>query len=202
MIVVRLGVRTTALVSLATFAAMSVVFGLAHGYDALLLARFAQGLAGAACWTAAMLWLLRHGRESGVFNPGTGTARSFLDLIKAVGTDPKMYNNAMRQSDPGIYSGMLLPPPALGVFVNPASTKDMLASSVIGAIIFDAFQCDTQFHFPIASEFNGISYQVDDDLGEPRRIRYNPVRHVGTNVPQQFQALLVGPKRHWFHDPR
>lgn len=58
MIVVRLGVRTTALVSLATFAAMSVVFGLAHGYDALLLARFAQGLAGAACWTAAMLWLL------------------------------------------------------------------------------------------------------------------------------------------------
>ncbi len=58
MIVVRLGVRTTAIVSLATFAAMSVVFGLAHSYDALLAARFAQGLAGAACWTAAMLWLL------------------------------------------------------------------------------------------------------------------------------------------------
>ncbi len=58
MIVVRLGVRTTALVSLATFAAMSVVFGLAHGYDALLAARFVQGLAGATCWTAAMLWLL------------------------------------------------------------------------------------------------------------------------------------------------
>lgn len=58
MIVVRLGVRTTALASLATFAAMSVVFGLANGYDALLAARFAQGLAGAACWTAAMLWLL------------------------------------------------------------------------------------------------------------------------------------------------
>ena len=54
----RLGVRTTALVSLATFAAMSVVFGLAHGYDALLAARFVQGIAGAACWTAAMLWLL------------------------------------------------------------------------------------------------------------------------------------------------
>ena len=37
MIVVRLGVRTTALVSLATFAAMSVAFGLADGYDALLV---------------------------------------------------------------------------------------------------------------------------------------------------------------------
>jgi predicted MFS family arabinose efflux permease len=58
MIVVRLGVRTTALVSLATFAAMSVVFGLADGYGALLAARFVQGLAGATCWTAAMLWLL------------------------------------------------------------------------------------------------------------------------------------------------
>jgi predicted MFS family arabinose efflux permease len=58
MIVVRLGVRTTAIVSLATFATTSVLFGLAHGYDALLAARFVQGLAGAACWTSAMLWLL------------------------------------------------------------------------------------------------------------------------------------------------
>jgi len=58
LIVVRLGVRTTALVSLATFAAMSVVFGLADGYGELLAARFVQGLAGATCWTAAMLWLL------------------------------------------------------------------------------------------------------------------------------------------------
>ncbi len=58
LVVVRLGVRATALVSLATFATMSVLFGLAHGYDALLAARFVQGIAGAACWTAAMLWLL------------------------------------------------------------------------------------------------------------------------------------------------
>jgi predicted MFS family arabinose efflux permease len=58
MIVARVGVRTTALASLATFATMSVAFGLAHGYEALLAARFVQGLAGAACWTAAMIWLL------------------------------------------------------------------------------------------------------------------------------------------------
>jgi predicted MFS family arabinose efflux permease len=58
MIVVRLGVRSTALLSLATFALTSVLFGLVHGYDALLIARFGQGLAGATCWTAAMLWLL------------------------------------------------------------------------------------------------------------------------------------------------
>jgi predicted MFS family arabinose efflux permease len=58
MITVRVGVRTTALASLVTFAVMSVAFGLAHSYEALLAARFVQGLAGAACWTAAMVWLL------------------------------------------------------------------------------------------------------------------------------------------------
>jgi ADP-L-glycero-D-manno-heptose 6-epimerase len=34
---------------------------------------------------AAMLWLWRQGRENGVFNLGTGEARSFLDLMNAVG---------------------------------------------------------------------------------------------------------------------
>ncbi len=55
---VRVGVKRTATVSLAMFAAMSVAFGLAQSYDALLAARFAQGVAGAALWTAAMVWLL------------------------------------------------------------------------------------------------------------------------------------------------
>jgi predicted MFS family arabinose efflux permease len=58
LIVVRLGVRMTAVLALVTFAAMSVLFGIAHGYEALLGARLVQGFAGAACWTAAMLWLL------------------------------------------------------------------------------------------------------------------------------------------------
>ena len=35
--------------------------------------------------TAAMLWLWRRGRDNGVFNLGTGDARSFLDLVNAVG---------------------------------------------------------------------------------------------------------------------
>jgi predicted MFS family arabinose efflux permease len=58
LVAVRVGVKPTALVSLATFAAMSVAFGLAGSYPALLAARFAQGIAGAALWTAAMVWLL------------------------------------------------------------------------------------------------------------------------------------------------
>lgn len=34
---------------------------------------------------AVMAWLLQHGRESGIFNLGTGKARSFRDLMAAVG---------------------------------------------------------------------------------------------------------------------
>ena len=35
---------------------------------------------------AAMLWLWRQGRDSGIYNIGSGEARSFLDLINALGT--------------------------------------------------------------------------------------------------------------------
>ena len=35
---------------------------------------------------AAMLWLWRHGRDSGIYNIGSGAARSFLDLMNALGT--------------------------------------------------------------------------------------------------------------------
>lgn len=58
MIALRMGVRETATASLIVFAAMSVAFGLASTYAELVAARFVQGMAGAACWTAAMVWLL------------------------------------------------------------------------------------------------------------------------------------------------
>jgi predicted MFS family arabinose efflux permease len=54
----RVGVRTTALAGLIVFALGSLAFAFAHGFDALLAARFVQGLGGAACWTGAMVWLL------------------------------------------------------------------------------------------------------------------------------------------------
>jgi DHA1 family solute carrier family 18 vesicular amine transporter 1/2 len=58
LVALRAGVKATAITSLLAFAAMSVAFGLARSYEALLAARFAQGVAGAALWTAAMVWLL------------------------------------------------------------------------------------------------------------------------------------------------
>jgi MFS family permease len=57
-VAVRLGAKGTALVSLVAFAGTSIAFGFADGYPALLATRFAQGIAGAACWMGAMVWLL------------------------------------------------------------------------------------------------------------------------------------------------
>ncbi|MHB2001543.1 MAG: MFS transporter [Solirubrobacteraceae bacterium] len=54
----RVGARAAALLGLVTFAATSVLFGLAQDYPLLLAARFAQGAGGAACWTGGMVWLL------------------------------------------------------------------------------------------------------------------------------------------------
>ncbi len=57
-IAARTGARTTALLGLLTFAVASVAFGLLNSYGELLGARFVQGMAGTACWTGAMVWLL------------------------------------------------------------------------------------------------------------------------------------------------
>ena len=60
--------------------------------------------------------------------------------VKAVGTDPKMLLNAGREGDPGIYAGALLPPPTVGVrFAKPAKIGDVLASSVVGSQLDEAF---------------------------------------------------------------
>ena len=60
--------------------------------------------------------------------------------VKAVGTDPKTAMNADRSSDPGLYKGALLPPPAiLATFSNPVPTVEVLAGSVVGSLLDEAF---------------------------------------------------------------
>jgi hypothetical protein len=60
--------------------------------------------------------------------------------IKAVGTDPKMVLNADRMSDSGLLAGALMPPPPINAtLANPAETHDILANSVVGSLIDEAF---------------------------------------------------------------
>ncbi|HTO81800.1 MAG TPA: di-heme-cytochrome C peroxidase [Methylomirabilota bacterium] len=81
--------------------------------------------------------------------------------VKAVGTDPKMVVNAQRMGDPGRYTGALLPPPAPigGRFANPAKIGDVLALSVVGSLLDEAF--------PITSPANlaesGVWHAVRED---------------------------------------
>ncbi len=51
-------VRATALLGLAIFVATSLLFGFAHSYSLLVIARLGQGIGGVACWTGGMVWLL------------------------------------------------------------------------------------------------------------------------------------------------
>jgi hypothetical protein len=76
-----------------------------------------------------------HGEQ---ISPSLGHA--WLTPVDAVGTDPKMVLNAERKSDPGLYLGALMPPPAIGArFTNPSKASDILAGSVVGSLLDDAF---------------------------------------------------------------
>ena len=60
--------------------------------------------------------------------------------VRAVGTDPKMVINARTQVRSWTYTGAPVPPPAIGArFANPAKTADILASSVVGSLLDEAF---------------------------------------------------------------
>ena len=54
----RAGPRPTLLAGLALLTVACVAFGFGERYELLVAARFAQGIAGAACWAAGMAWLL------------------------------------------------------------------------------------------------------------------------------------------------
>jgi len=65
---------------------------------------------------------------------------AWMTPIKAVGTDPKMVNNAERMSDSGLLAGSPMPPPPLGAtLANPAKTHDILANAVVGSLFDEAF---------------------------------------------------------------
>jgi hypothetical protein len=66
--------------------------------------------------------------------------RAWATPVRAVGTDPKMVRNSERKIDPGVFIKTPLPPPAIAArFANPANATDVLASSVIGALVDEAF---------------------------------------------------------------
>jgi mono/diheme cytochrome c family protein len=90
--------------------------------------------------------------------------KAWATPIKAVGTDPKMAENAARMSDPGMYAGSLLPPPAIAErFSSPANTSDILAASVVGMLTEEAF---TPPITPEKVERSGVWHALRKDLAD------------------------------------
>ena len=90
-------------------------------------------------------------------------SRAWVTPAVAVGTDPKMVTNAGRTSNPGLYTGALMTPPPIGArFKNPAKTGDILAGSVVGALIAEAFVPPT----PEKLESSGVWRAIREDLAD------------------------------------
>jgi hypothetical protein len=64
---------------------------------------------------------------------------TWLTPVKAVGTDPRMFKNADRSSQSGLLAGALTPNPPGATLAETAKTHDILATSVVGALINEAF---------------------------------------------------------------
>jgi hypothetical protein len=87
-------------------------------------------------------------------------SRAWVTPIVAAGTDSKMVRNADRMSNPGVYAGALLPPPPIGArFKNPAKSGDILASSVVGALLAEAL-------LPLPTPDSGVWRAIRMDFSE------------------------------------
>jgi hypothetical protein len=109
-------------------------------------------------------------------------ARAWVTPVVAVGTDRKMATNAARTSYPGIYIGALLPPPSIAErFTDPASTAKMLGTSVIGALLDEAFSLPIT---PQKLEQSGVWRAIRKDLAD-----LLPNENVNDLVNPKFGAL-------------
>jgi hypothetical protein len=87
---------------------------------------------------------------------------TWLTPVKAVGTDPRMFNNAGRQSQPGLLTGALVPVLPVSNLADPAQTHDILATTVVGALVNEAFPLP-----PKLPNFNGgVWLAIRKDLSE------------------------------------
>ena len=94
---------------------------------------------------------------------------TWLTPVMAVGTDPKMFDNSQRTSQTGILVGALSPNPPGSRLSNPAATGDVLATTVVGALINEAFPIPPKFLNPKSGVWQAIRKDLDNLFSDSER---------------------------------
>ena len=87
---------------------------------------------------------------------------TWLTPVMAVGTDPKMFDNSQRTSQTGILEGALSPNPPGSRLSNPAATGDVLATTVVGALVNEAFPFPPKLPNPNSGVWQAIHKDLEN----------------------------------------
>jgi mono/diheme cytochrome c family protein len=131
--------------------------------------------------------------------PSSAVPQAWSTPVRAVGTDPKMATNAARTSEPGIYLGALRPPPALlARFTDPASTAEMLGTSVIGSLLDEAFSPPiTPKKIKQSGVWRAIQKDLDELLPDEKlddAAKIKALAEIKARLPSRLANMFVKPR--------
>ena len=94
---------------------------------------------------------------------------TWLTPVMAVGTDPKMFDNSQRTSQTGMLEGALSPNPPGSRLSNPAATGDVLATTVVGALVNEAFPFPPKLPNPNSGVWQAIRKDLENLFSDSER---------------------------------
>ena len=125
---------------------------------------------------------------------------TWLTPVMAVGTDPKMFDNAQRTSQTGVLAGALSPNPPGSTLTDPAATNDLLATTVVGALINEAFPFPPRFPNPNSGVWQAIRKDLADLYSDNEKAP-DLLSLLNRNVREDLKAHVVGRLANMFKVP-
>ncbi len=125
---------------------------------------------------------------------------TWLTPVLAVGTDPKMFDNAERTSQTGVLAGALSPNPPGSTLSDPAATNDLLAATVVGALINEAFPFPPRFPNPNSGVWQAIRKDLADLYADNEKAP-DLLSLLNRNVREDLKAHVVGRLANMFKVP-
>jgi hypothetical protein len=126
--------------------------------------------------------------------------RAWATPVKAVGTDPKMALNSARTSDPGLLTGALMPPPAIGARIkNPAQTADILGNAAVFSLTTEALI--PPFPPPTKLAQSGVYRALRKDLYDLSGENLDDLLTDPLAFAANITAFMKGHLNNMFHPP-